>query len=165
MIGQLLSKGENFEDLVDTYIIFITENDKFGMGIPLYHVERRIEEMDYALFGDGAHILYVNGEYRNMEHPVGCLMHDFNCKNAEDIINPLLAEEVRYLKETEGGRDQMCKLLEDMRAEAAAKAAHKKAVSTALKMLSREVYSMEEIAELNGLPLEEVQELSKKQTA
>ena len=165
----LLSKGENFEDLVDTYIIFITENDKFGMGIPLYHVERRIEEMDYALFGDGAHILYVNGEYRNMEHPVGCLMHDFNCKNAEDIINPLLAEEVRYLKETEGGRDQMCKLLEDMRAEvaaeAAAKAAHKKAVSTALKMLSREGYSMEEIAELNGLPLEEVQELSKKQTA
>lgn len=63
----------------------------------------------------------------------------------------------------------MCKLLEDMRAEvaaeAAAKAAHKKAVSTALKMLSREGYSMEEIAELNGLPLEEVQELSKKQTA
>ena len=41
----------------------------------------------------------------------------------------------------------------------------KKAVSTALKMLSREGYSMEEIAELNGLPLEEVQELSKKQTA
>lgn len=88
-------------------------------------------------------------------------MHDFICKNAEDIINPLLAVEVRYLKETEGGRDQMCKLLEDVRAEAA----HKKAVSTALKMLSREVYSMEEIAELNGLPLEEVQELSKKQTA
>lgn len=67
----------------------------------------------------------------------------------------------------------MCKLLEDMRAEVAAEAAakareegnHEKAVSTALKMLSREGYSMEEIAELNGLPLEEVQELSKKQTA
>ena len=25
------------------------------------------------------------------------LMHDFNCKNAEDIVNPLLAEEVREL--------------------------------------------------------------------
>ena len=103
-------------------MIFITENDKFGKGIPIYHVERRIEEMEYALFGDGAHILYVNGEYRDMEHPVGCLMHDFNCRNAEDIINPLLAEEVRYLKETEGGRGRMCKLLEEMRAEAAAKA-------------------------------------------
>ena len=26
----LLSKGEDFEELVDTYVIFITENDKFG---------------------------------------------------------------------------------------------------------------------------------------
>lgn len=42
----LLSKGEDFEDLVDTYVIFITENDKFGMGIPLYHVERKITELD-----------------------------------------------------------------------------------------------------------------------
>ncbi|MED9966196.1 MAG: PD-(D/E)XK nuclease family transposase [Blautia sp.] len=173
----LLSKGEDFEDLVDTYVIFITENDKFGMGIPLYHVERRIEEMDYALFGDGAHILYVNGEYRNMEHPVGCLMHDFNCKNAEDIMNPLLAEEVRYLKETEGGRGRMCKLLEEMRAEAAAEAAakarkegklegnHEKAVCMALKMLARGRDSMEEISEMTDLSLEEVRELSKKQTA
>ena len=47
------------------------------------------------LFGDGAHILYVNGEYRNLEHPVGSLMHDFNCKDAKDMVNPLLAEEVR----------------------------------------------------------------------
>ena len=181
----LLEKGEAFEEMVDTYVIFITENDKFGRGIPLYHVERRIEEMEYALFGDGAHIIYVNGEYRNMEHPVGSLMHDFNCKEAKDIINPLLAEEVRYLKETEGGRSQMCKLLEEMRNEAAEKAAirakaegraegrsegrfegnHEKAVSTALKMLARGRDSIEEIAEMTDLSLEEVQELSKRQTA
>ena len=181
----LLEKGEASEEMVDTYVIFITENDKFGRGIPLYHVERRIEEMEYALFGDGAHIIYVNGEYRNMEHPVGSLMHDFNCKEAKDIINPLLAEEVRYLKETEGGRSQMCKLLEEMRNEAAEKAAirakaegraegrsegrfegnHEKAVSTALKMLARGRDSIEEIAEMTDLPLEEVQKLSKRQTA
>ena len=94
----LLSKGEDFEDLVDTYVIFITENDKFGKGIPLYHIERRIEEMDYAVFGDGTHIIYVNGEYRNMEHPIGSLMHDFNCKEAKDIVNPLLAEECPIFK-------------------------------------------------------------------
>ena len=34
----LLSKGEDFEDLVDTYVIFITENDKFGKGILLCHI-------------------------------------------------------------------------------------------------------------------------------
>ena len=44
----LLSKGEDFEDLVDTYVIFITENDKFGMGIRLYLVDSRIAEMEYS---------------------------------------------------------------------------------------------------------------------
>ena len=166
----LLCKGDEFEDLVDTYVIFITENDKFGAGIPLYHVERKITELDNVLFGDGAHILYVNGEYRNMEHPVGSLMHDFNCKEAKDMVNPLLAEEVRYLKETEGGRSQMCKLLEEMRNEAAAEAAIKakaegkaeERVNTALKMLARGRDSIEEIAEMTELPLEEVQKLADK---
>ena len=167
----LLSKGEDFEDLVDTYVIFITENDKFGKGVPLYHIERRIKEMDNALFGDGVHILYVNGEYRNLEHPVGSLMHDFNCKDAKDMVNPLLAEEVRYLKETEGGQSQMCRLLEEMRNEAAEKAKaegraegnHEKAVNTALKMLLRGRDSIEEIAEITGLSLEEVRKLADNQ--
>ena len=123
------------------------------------------------LFGDGAHILYVNGEYRNLEHPVGSLMHDFNCKDAKDMVNPLLAEEVRYLKETEGGQSQMCRLLEEMRNEAAEKAKaegraegnHEKAVNTALKMLLRGRDSIEEIAEITGLSLEEVRKLADNQ--
>ena len=166
----LLSKGDDFEDLVDTYVIFITEKDKFGMGVPLYHIERRIKEMDHALFGDGAHILYVNGEYRNLEHPVGSLMHDFNCKDAKDMVNPLLAEEVRYLKETEGGRSQMSRILEEMRNEVAEKAKaegkaegnHEKAVNTALKMIAKK-YEAEEIAEITGLSLEEVRKLAENQ--
>ena len=166
----LLGKGDDFEDLVDTYVIFITEKDKFGMGIPLYHIERKISEMDNALFGDGAHILYVNGEYRNLEHPVGSLMHDFNCKDAKDMVNPLLAEEVRYLKETEGGRSQMSRLLEEMRNEVAEKAKaegkaegnHEKAVNTALKMIAKK-YEAEEIAEITGLSLEEVRKLAENQ--
>ena len=167
----LLSKGDDFEDLVDTYVIFITEKDKFGMGIPLYHIERKISEMDNALFGDGAHILYVNGEYRNLEHPVGSLMHDFNCKDAKDMVNPLLAEEVRYLKETEGGRSQMSRILEEMRnevaeiakAEGKAEGNHEKAVNTALKMIARGRDSIEEVAEITGLSLEEVRKLAENQ--
>ena len=94
-------------------------------------------------------------------------MHDFNYIEAKDIVNPLLAEEVRYLKETEGGRSQMCKLLEEMRNEATEKATveatYNKAVSTALKMLKKG-YSIEEIAEITDLPLEEVQELADRKT-
>jgi predicted transposase YdaD len=46
-------------------------------------------------------------------------MHDFNCKDASDMLIPVLAREVSYLKEEEGGINHMCKILEDMRKEAA----------------------------------------------
>lgn len=66
----------------------------------------------------------------------------------------------------------MCRLLEEMRNETAEKAkaegkAEGKAeerVSTALKMLARGRDSIEEIAEMTGLSLEEVQKLADKQT-
>lgn len=92
-------------------------------------------------------------------------MHDFNCKNANDMVNPLLADEVRYLKETEGGRSQMSRILEEMRNEVAEKATHNTAVNTALKLLARGRDSIEEIAEITGLSLEEVQKLADNQKA
>jgi predicted transposase/invertase (TIGR01784 family) len=115
----LLYKRDDFEDLVDTYVIFIMENDKFKTGLPIYHIERTIDELNHAPFGDGAHIIYVNGEFQDLGHPIGRLMHDFNCKDASDMLNPVLAREVSYLKEEEGGINHMCKILEDMRKEAA----------------------------------------------
>ena len=61
----------------------------------------------------------------------------------------------------------MCKLLEEMRNEATEKATveatYNKAVCTALKMLKKG-YSIEEIAEITDLPLEEVQELADRKT-
>lgn len=85
-------------------------------------------------------------------------MIKFNCKNAKEIINPLLAEEVRYLKETEGGKSQMCKVMEEMRNETA----HETTVNLVMKLLARGRDSIEEISEMTGLPLEEVRELAKK---
>ena len=71
------------------------------------------------LFDDGLHILYVNGEYRNVDTPVGRLMHDFHCTKSEDMYSKVLADEVKYLKETEGGRGRMCRILEEMCEEVA----------------------------------------------
>lgn len=165
----LLAKGDDFEDLVDTYVIFITEKDKFGAGLPLYHVERTIPELNHTVFGDGAHIIYVNGEFRDLENPIGRLMHDMNCTDADEMLNPLLAEEVRYLKETEGGRVQMCRAFEEIAfeaaKEAAEKATHEKAIDTALKMIARGRMTLEEISEDSGLPLDEVKELAQKKPA
>ena len=115
----LLGKGKDFDELPESFVIFITENDKYARGVPVYHIERRIEEHDNALFGDGLHILYVNGEYQDVETPVGRLMHDFYCTKSEDMYSKVLADEVKYLKETEGGRGRMCRILEEMCEEVA----------------------------------------------
>ena len=161
----LLEKGEDFEKLVDTYVIFITENDRFGAGLPLYHVERKITELKNAEFRDGAHIIYVNGEFRDLEHPVGRLMHDMNCTDANEMLNPLLAEEVRYLKETKGGRTQMCRAFEEVAYEAAKKAEDKTKRETALNLIALNQMSIEMIAKCVGLPVEEVRALAEKKPA
>lgn len=118
----LLEKGQKFAEIPDSYVIFITEKDKYGKGKPMYHIRRTVKELDDAEYGDRNTIIYVNGEFRDEEHPVGKLMHDFQCTEAKDMFYPELAETVRFYKETEGGRKKMCKVMEDMRNETAVRA-------------------------------------------
>lgn len=74
--------GDDFDKLPETYVIFITSKDFYKKGLPIYTVNRRIEEIDEP-FEDKSHFLYVNGEYSS-ETPLGKLMHDFKC--AEPIF-------------------------------------------------------------------------------
>ena len=185
----LLGKGKDFDELPESFVIFITENDKYARGVPVYHIERRIEEHDNALFGDGLHILYVNGEYQDVETPVGRLMHDFYCTKSEDMYSKVLADEVKYLKETEGGRARMCRILEEMceevaeevaketakrveketaervEKETAERVAKETAKETARILLDLNKLSHEEISESTGIPIEVVEELAAQKTA
>lgn len=80
-------------------------------GLPLYHVERIIQETKER-FEDGSHIIYVNGSYKNDDDPVGKLMHDFRCTSSIDMFYDELKNTVKYFKETEGERRQMRKAME-----------------------------------------------------
>ena len=106
--------GDDTEKLPETYVIFITEKDFYGEGKPLYKIDRYIN--GEKLFKDEAHIIYVNGEYRGND-PIGDLMHDFNCTKASDMKNKILADKVRYYKETQKGVSQMCQIMEDLIAD------------------------------------------------
>ena len=75
--SRLTTSGEKYSDLPETYIIFITANDVLGDGLPVYNIERTIQETG-KLFHDRAHIVYVNGAYRGTDE-VGALMQDFRC--------------------------------------------------------------------------------------
>ena len=53
-----LNAGQEFEELPDTYVIFIVDEDVYGKGEPIYPIER-INLVTGKPFEDGEHILYV----------------------------------------------------------------------------------------------------------
>lgn len=68
-------------------------------------LKRTIDENGKS-FADGSHIIYVNSEIQD-ETPLGRLMHDFRCKNPDDMHYSELAEKTRYLKAEQGGEKAM----------------------------------------------------------
>ncbi|MCM1124705.1 MAG: PD-(D/E)XK nuclease family transposase [Eubacterium sp.] len=110
---KMLKTQQNFKEIHDSYVIFITERDVLGAGFSLYHINRVVEETG-VYFGDGSHIIYVNGSYKDDNDPVGKLMHDFRCVSSVDMFYPELAEQVKFFKETKGGREIMCQVFEDL---------------------------------------------------
>lgn len=108
---RMLKEKQKFREIKESYVIFITEKDMFNNGRPLSHIERTILE-DGVLFGDGNHIIYANGAYRNDNNAIGKLMHDFRCTNPEDMYYEPLKSGVRHFKETKGGKTRMSSEIE-----------------------------------------------------
>jgi predicted HTH domain antitoxin len=159
MDANLLKKGEDFDQLPETWVIFITENDVMGKGVPLYPVERCFLGTGEK-FEDGSHILYVNGAYRG-DTPIGKLMHDFSCTDAADMYYGTLADRVRFFKESKEGIEIMCRAMEDMRNQTLKEGA----INSAKRMLADGILTLEKIAEYAGLSLDEVKKLKAERTA
>ena len=150
-----IASAQEYDKLPETYVIFITENDVLKKNLPIYHIDRVIQETN-EYFGDESHIIYVNGAYQD-DTPLGILMKDFSCSRPEDMHYKPLYERTKYFKETEEGVAAMCKMMEDMRDEAALA----ERIEFASKLLRSEDFSYEKIAEYTNLPLEKVRELAK----
>ena len=161
--AHLLQPGDDFGDLPETFVIFITETDVIGEGLPLYTIDRQIINTGKA-FDDGEHIIYVNGADKDSSTALGKLMHDFFCTAPDDMFYKELADKVRYFKEDEKGVAAMCKVMEDMRNEAATAAAELKSIEIAQRMLAGGI-TVEKVAEYSGLTLEKVQELAQQRSA
>ena len=153
--ANLTIKGDSYEQLNETYVIFITEHDVLGDGLPIYHIDRIIRESG-KVFGDETHIIYVNAQIQN-ETALGHLMHDFVCSSAEKMYYATLAERVRYFKEEQKGVVAMCKALEEMRKN--------ERIEVAQRMLLSGKLGYEEIASYTELTVEEVKALDQQKSA
>ena len=157
MDANILPKGDDFDSLPETYVVFITERDVLGRGKAVYHIDRYISDTGEP-FEDGAHILYVNGAYRD-ETPIGKLMHDFSCTDPAKMHYGVLADRVRFFKESKEGVQTMCKVLEEMRKVERDEGFKEGVTATVLRMLETGKYALDEIAQISGLSLDEVKKL------
>ena len=69
----MLKSGQEFVEINDSYVIFITEKDYYSKGKLVYYIEQNID--DEESFDDGSHIIYVNGSY-NDDDNIGHLISD-----------------------------------------------------------------------------------------
>lgn len=114
--ANITDAGEDYKNLAETYVIFITEGDIFGANKALYHIDRIVKETKKP-FGDEAHIIYVNSKIQNNTE-LGKIMHDFYCTDANDIKNKKLAKRVKYFKEDKEGVNDMSSVFEEIKTEA-----------------------------------------------
>ena len=147
--------GEEYNELRETYVIFITENDVLKGNLPIYHIERVILE-NGELFHNEEHIIYVNSRIAD-ETTLGRLMHDSWCTDARDMYNTVLANRVRYFKEDVKGVEIMCKEMEKMRDEVREEAK----LEIIYKMIKKN-YSNAEIKEFYDVTDEEIEQIKEK---
>ena len=107
-----LKTGQVPNELPDTYIIFITENDTLGFNLPICHINRTFEEAGQPC-PDQLHIIYVNSSFQD-NTALGKLMHDLRCPDPHDMYSEILAQRVIELKETQKGVDIMCEKLDKL---------------------------------------------------
>ena len=165
-----LDAGEDFNELRDNYVIFITQHDVLGDKLPLYTLDLCIRENGRFPDEDGQHILYVNGENRDVSTALGKLIHDLFCKNPEDMYYNQLKQRTKYIKEDEEEVLKMEGAMEKIFAEGVQQGVQqgiqqgrKETLSeTILRLLNFGKLTLEEVAGLLGLPLTEVQSYAKQ---
>ena len=152
---------EEWKELPNIIIIFITEEDVLGYGLPIYHVHRTIEENN-QIFDEGSEIIYVNASIQE-ESALGRLMHDFQCRETREMHYEFLRKRVGYFKETEGGRREMCEIWEEIKqkgiiegeARGEARGEMKGMVKSIQKLMIKKDYTLEEALNFFDIPEEE----------
>ena len=148
-----LDKGAKFTELPEVYVIFITEHDVLGGGLPMYTIERVIAETGKP-FGDRSYIVYVNGAHQDAATALGKLVHDIFCEKPEEMYNSALAERVRYFKEDRNEAKGMGALSE--------KIIRDTQKDIAQRMIENGKLVLSEIAEYTGLSVSTVRRMAKK---
>ena len=137
-----LNKQERFNELPESFVIFITENDVIGDSEKIYHIDRIVRETGKE-FKDGTHIIYVNGSFNGeVGNPLDDLIHDFFCENPAEMRHKQLADRVKFLKENKKGMNSMSSIIAEMFEDEISEAKEKTAAETKKNTLIENIRNM-----------------------
>ena len=155
-----LKSGQDFRELPECYVIFITQEDVLKRGKTIYTIHKYIDG-DLEAFDDGSHTIYVNGAAKDDGTELWKLIHDLHCTNADEMYFPQLSARVKYLKEDEEGMAKVSDYFEERQEKAVKEAQKREKESLVLNLINMGKLTLEEIASCSGLTLKRVQTLAK----
>ena len=95
------TSGMHFGDVVELYVIYISEFDFLGGGKTIYHIEPTIQETGVVV-NDGLHKIFVNTKIKDGSL-ISKLMTCFLQKEIKDSNFPKLSKAMHSIKHTQGG--------------------------------------------------------------
>lgn len=149
-------KGTDFDNVPQVTILYITEYDALSNHQAVTHVQRCMKTKDgFIPVADKEDIFFANTEVKENSDRSD-LLRLFLRKDAfEDARFPEISKAIKYFKQTEGGRLEVCKTVENYAKEYAKESEHKEKIKALENMLKYGVskekmledYSEEEVAE------------------
>lgn len=104
------SAGTNFRDVIELYVVYISDFDFLKGNKSVYHVEKVLRETG-EFIDDGLHEIFVNTAVKD-----GTDISELMTCFTQTIVNnpkfPKLSAEVTMLKSLKGGASRMCEVME-----------------------------------------------------
>lgn len=109
------SKGTDFRDVVEVYVIYITEFDLFDTDKTVCNIDSVIRETGKVI-DDGLHRIIVNAKINDGTKTARLMTH-FRENDFSDSEFPEASKQIRYYKHTEEGSKQMSSIMSKMMQE------------------------------------------------
>ena len=109
------SKGTDFRDVVEVYVIYITEFDLFDTDKTVCNIDSVIRETGKVI-DDGLHRIIVNAKINDGTKTARLMTH-FRENDFSDNEFPEASKQIRYYKHTEEGSKQMSSIMSKMMQE------------------------------------------------
>ena len=172
-----LMKGDDYPELKESYVLFICKHDPFEekkgkpFGLPRYTFRNICQENNLVNLDDKSlKVIYNASAYeKEKDDKIRALLRfvQTNEPGTDDFSNRL-SEIVEELKENEQFKENYARMNlhdRDLIREAKREAYAEKAVEAATNLLRMKLGTLEQIAQAQGLPLDQVQELAEKLAA